>query len=160
MAHVGKIYPVHVRRDWSTEIFTYRMAAARTYMFITNTCAGTIGGHLGNFELVAEEYMPRAVDIPEWRSPFTLINGRNVQIVLNLTTQNTDGSMQHKMEIFDSIQGSVARGSGTWVPNYKYAQLAGTFDQSWQPRPVLFNLIPNSSYRFAARKWDGTPFGF
>lgn len=155
--HVGKLYQVAFRRDWSTGIQTYSKSHAKRFVLDSNTTAGQIGGHLHDLTLIAEEFQPHTALPPVWKVPPTLLNGRLVACTLELTEQASNGMMLNRIEIRDSIKGLVAKGIGGPTARRIYGILEGTFDFNFQPWPDLFNVIPNSSWRFYARRWNGTP---
>lgn len=154
MAHVGKKYPVAFRRDWSTQVSSYQLAMARDYFFVAPSASGTIGGHLIGKVLRAIERDATTVVVPIWRSDPTNINGRSVTIEVTLTSQDPFGVMQNRLEIFDAIQGSVARATGITGATSGYRILAGHFDQTWQPHPTLFSTTIGVIWNLIAAEWS------
>jgi len=154
MAHVGKDYPVAFNRDWSTQIKNYRRAMARDYYFFSPSTDGIIGAHLHSKELRLKEFEPRTVTPPRWWAINQPVNGRMVSMEVVLTEQDFFGFMQCKFEIFDAIQGSVAKGTGGISQTGEYKILAGYFDQAWQPHPALFSSVPGSQWNLIAVPWS------
>lgn len=155
MAHLGKNYPVHLRRDWAPDVSNFNAAHARDYMFTSRSSSGTIGGSIPNSGIRCKAYNERTLDVPEWRSAPTNVNGRSVIIVAKLTTRHPLGFMQNHVEVFDAIQGSVARGDGVQAGANGYRILAGHYDQSWQPHPALFTSSPGVVWNLEAVPWSG-----
>lgn len=154
MAHVGKLYPVAFRRDWSTDVRTFRRAMARDYFLFDHNSSGTIGGHITDKLLRAIEVDPFTVDVPRWEIEPTRVNGRMVYGFLECTTQAPQGWMQWRAEMFDTIQGSLVRGSGGISTAFGYQSLAGFWDLSYQPKPALWSLAFSPLLNWNAALWS------
>lgn len=154
MAHLGKDYPVHFRRDWSPDVGNYRIAHARDYFFICRSASGTIGGSLPVAGIRCKAFNERTADVPEWRSAPTNVNGRSVTVIITLTSLQPSNVMGNRIEIFDAIQGSVARGTGVTAATSGYRILAGHFDQSWKPHPALFDSSTGVIWNCEAARWS------
>lgn len=154
MAHAGKYYPLHLRRDWAPDLTNFSRAHAKDYYLFSPSSFGTIGDHLSHNELRAREYLPVVSEPPEWRSDWTLVNGRLVRIIVKLTSVHPLGFMGNSFEIFDSVQGSVARATGGVSTVGGYASLAGHYDQTWKPHPTLFDSSPGTIWNLNAVPWS------
>lgn len=154
MAHLGKEYPVALRRDWSTQLTSYRRAMARDYYCYSPSSFGTIGGHLFSNEVRMKEYQPLLVNILRWQMDATLINGRTVTGYLECTQTDLLGVMQWKAELFDSVQGSIAKSTGGQSAAFGYKSLAGRWDRSYVPRPALMSYGNDSLFNWNAVLWS------
>lgn len=157
MAHLGKLYPVHFRRDWSTQLRSYRSAFARRYVLLFDDSAGTIGSHVDDARPLFVAVDERTRDVPRWEVAPTNINGRIVTGFIECTQVNIQGEMEWRCEMFDSVQGSLVRATGGYAVNRRYRMMAARWDPAYFPHPSLWSSSPGNFWNLAALKWDGNP---
>lgn len=80
MAHIGKKYPVHFRRDANFDVTNYSIGFGQRYTLFVGGVTGSIGSVVGGLFLDAETPHSRIHDLPEWASA-PLVVGTDVVVI-------------------------------------------------------------------------------
>ena len=153
MAHLGKFYPVHLRRDFSVDLTTYRAAMAKSYWLRSFQTTGVVGNELANKVLALTEANALTSLAAEWESQAVNIGGRIVHATMRTKLPWSDPSRIIEFEIFDSIQGSIGKGEFDWTLTGNYLNWQGRFFASSFVRPLLLSGPPSTSANLTRLTW-------
>lgn len=146
MAHVGKNYPLHLRRDLGIFSLDNRDSLSKAYWLTIDRATGIIAPALVPMAIVAVEIDPGA-DYALWISPPTILSGRTLVLKLFMSpTTIIGGDAWMGMELSDSINGVMVRGLGDTIEFRKYRRfnLALVRGPGYDPALLDFPFTNNS----------------
>jgi hypothetical protein len=153
MAHSGRVYPVHFRRDWNLDVFNNNRGYGRGYVWSCDGGFGTIGiaMHGLGFNLVAVN--EDSADQPIWESAVQTVAGRKIGIVQSLVYNGTLKRVEHSAQVTDSIVGSLAIYRGIVAAGLSFNQLQMNLDNASVTHPLIFLPTQSSSARSVVMNW-------
>jgi len=155
MAHVGKYYPVHFRRDLNLDLFSNTFGIARAYGCQSQHFTGSVGSALNSRRLIANAVDEPTFQLANWLSEYELVAGRQVRF--NIESSVVFGFPQLLMRVAVEDQslgilgyGSVLRTTFTTGYNQVHAYWVPTF-----PYPALFSgSVGLSRWDLRAVEWE------
>lgn len=109
MAHVGKFYPVHFRRDLNLRVTNNRGGYARAYDAFANDKGGTVGVALNRKAMHCHAVDEKTFEFAKWTQPFQPIAGFNVRFTIVLTPTQGDVDVGPLLIIEERSLGVLAR---------------------------------------------------
>jgi hypothetical protein len=152
MAHLGKRYPVAFRRDINLNLIDKRFYWPRVWRVKGHDLTGTIGSALSTGTVVfSQEYDPRTLLLPEWRSGFGPVNGRSVDIRL-LVAAGMGHDFDVTGQVWDSVQGKIWEFTFPVNHDSKYNEWGILVALSNCPQPTLF--APGPGFPVIQYEWS------
>jgi len=153
MAHVGKLYPVHFRRDFSLDLTSYRFAMPKAFWLRSLQTSGVVGNLLFNKVLPCIEVNALTSINAEWESDVINLGGRMVHATINTKSGWPYPDQRLQFEIFDGIQGSIGKGELFLRVAGGYARWNGVFDPASFVRPLLLTGPPSTAASVTELTW-------
>lgn len=154
MAHAGKNYPVHFRRDWSLDVPNYNQAAGRGYRFIAGDTFGTVGLWLRSNLVDCIAYEETSFQGLKWRSHWTPAAGRSIRVQMETSIANGFPGFFWRGEVIDSVKGTIGKFSGKAAGFSNYKIISGLWDAQFHPEPDLFGASTLSTHGATAMNWS------
>jgi len=153
MAHVGKLYPVHFRRDFSLDLTSYRFAMPKAFWLRSFQTSGVVGNLLSNKVLPCIEVNALTSVNAEWQSDVINLGGRMVHATINTISGWNTPTRILEAEIFDAVQGSIGKAAFDWNFLGSYRNWNGGFISSSFVRPLLLTGPPFCAASLTGLTW-------
>lgn len=154
MAHSGKTYPVHFRRDLNINSTTNNTGWPRAFGLTSDNAFGTVGSNL-----LGHRWVCIARDEPTYpgllyESEYITISGRDImfRLVGDQTTFNTNPALLG--EINDRVKGNLGHFGQGYAPTGHYQQGSGSYRFFEDPFPDLFRVVFNTNVVTGAVLWE------
>lgn len=146
MAHRGKYYPVHFRRDFNLNLNSNASGFPMGFRFDGGSLAGAIGVWLNLNRVLVPARFEHTAPRPYWLSEKISGGGRNFYVQIDPDLDGNSGITKLKGEVLDSVAGEVGRFSGVRSSNVSYGVWQGTFDITFVPQPSIFQPVQASTW--------------
>lgn len=107
MAHIGKQYPVHFRRDTFLNLTNFSLGFGKRYTIVLGGCTGSLGDSLSGQMFDARTAAGRERELPEWSSGPIVVGLDTVVIRCYVQIEGTPQRAQVYMEVNSFILGTV-----------------------------------------------------
>jgi len=138
VAHSGKRYPVHFRRDFNLNSRTNNVGFGRGYRFSTQGCLGDVGLVLSHTALNCTDVDAKTFDGLKWESTPRTLGGRLVHVQIVITWDKVNKRLLQAGQLIDSVKGTIGKFSGIVPQSGEYGQLNFAWDAFFHPEPTLF----------------------
>ena len=153
MAHVGKFYPVHFRRDLSLNLRQFDAKYARAYNTIVLQAEGTLGIKLNGKSLYVHEKDGPTFEMAKWESEFTTVAGRSVAWLAVIAPGVGDPETGPEWQLIDSVLGSLARYRPYLPPPISYVDLPARLVPGSITHPTVYRHNLSGEVRAGAMLW-------
>lgn len=154
MAHKGKTYPVHFRRDTNLGNVTNNKACARAYNVTFAEGAGILGDVLWRHPLVAIAVNENDGSLPHWKSDPVTLSGRTVWCDFHWL----DNPISHFTGVAGTLHDLVAGRLADFVASAPYGASQGFYRGSMDPRtfdnPQIYFTSSPYIVSLDAVKWE------
>lgn len=152
--HVGKNWPLAVRRDYNLHQQTNSAGFAAQYDFGMSLVGGPVGTWLETNTIRIKEHDPNSSQFARWSSAPTFANGRLITCSMECSDAGDDGYMRTQWVLSDSILGKLVGGTALHTLHFVYGVLGSTL----QPTEFLHPAILNSTHFFSGASFDYVPW--
>ncbi len=154
MAHRGKTYPVHFRRDWNLGVTNNSKGFAKGYYVFTPGGFGSLGAALKGKKFTCVTFDELTFSGLKWKSAKQSVGG--VQMRCEMTTSIAQGfpiAVATGQIIADGI-GVLINFRGPQPVNFNYGSLKLGFDPGDCPNPAYFSAGADRSINANAILWN------
>lgn len=138
MAHTGKFYPVHFRRDLNYNCRTNNRGLPRAWKITFDNKGGTVGIALQGKTLYALAASERSFLYADWEGDFKPVAGRMIRLQFQITDIEGEVGKGPSLRIIDSVHGTLALYKPFIVHLTSYGEITLQWDESVQPHPELY----------------------
>lgn len=154
MAHAGKAYPVHFRRDLNVNSVTNNEGWPRAFGLISSNGQGEVGLHLAGNRWVCIAQQEKTFHGLLYESQYITVNGHDVMFRLtgNQDTWDTSASMQGLL--IDRVKGTLGRFGNGYGTTGRYHSGSGSYELLFSPFPDLFRVFDSVVVATNAVLWE------
>lgn len=154
MAHSGKQYPVHFRRDFNINLTNFMFGYAKAYFFFWQAYAGDLGVAVGHQEFRCDAVDETSFNGLKWRSPVYVINGHQVYTELRTTVADGWDFIQQIAELWDLSHGLLVNVKALQNGAFTHERIISSGNSNTAPRNDYIAPISNQSSTAAlAVRW-------
>lgn len=154
MAHTGKQYPVHFRRDFNINLQNYVLGYARAYFFFWQGYAGDLGVAVGHQEFRCDAVDETSFNGLKWRSPVYVLDGHQVYTELRTTVADGWDHIQQVAELWDLSHGLLVNTAALQNAEFTHDHVFYSGNSNTAPRNPYIGPIFNQSVATAlAVRW-------
>lgn len=154
MAHAGKRYPVHFRRDFNLNVTTNSVGIAKAYALTSQSGFGVVGQALPGKRFVCitrdETTFPGAI----WESESQSVGGRDISILIVCDPAKVNSGIVAMLQMIDSSAGAIGQASIGGINLKSYTNFQVSWDQQFTPRRDLFLPHIGTTGILAAVLWS------
>lgn len=153
MAHSGKIYPVHFRRDLNTNSRNNSTGFAKAYGLTSENAQGDVGSRLAGRRWLCIAVDERTYPGLHYVSDYQTIAGRDIrfELVGDQNTWNANPAMLG--EIRDRLLGHLGSFGNGYGTSGRYESGTGSYRFFDEPHPELFRVISPTIVSTGAVRW-------
>lgn len=145
MAHAGKYYPVHFRRDLNLNQSTNNFGLARAYAVRSSLYTGTVGVPLNSKRIICHAVDEPTFQFAKWESEWFTCGTRTVRWLLECSLAKGYPTELMRVQIFDQVIGLLGYSSIITANHLTYRNLAGAWVQASSTHPDLLYGFVNST---------------
>lgn len=139
MAHIGKNYPVHFRRDCNLGCKSNRVGYPKGFVIRTTPQPGLIGSNWNGRRFLCIAVNEDSLTELRWESEELNIVGRWVRCVCWLPISEVNEGPLVRWEFFDRIKGSICRGGAAVPGGGQRNNASGGLEVFYSPHPELWS---------------------
>jgi hypothetical protein len=154
MAHIGKNYRLHFRRDLGTGISNNNRSLAWSYTVGAADIGGTVGGPLTSMNVLVEPVDERTFNGAKWQSAYQTISGRQIRYVIECSTANGFPTNVCRVRVEDSLLGNLVEANAVRIQNQDYGFIEAKQLYSGPTHPALLSTNgPNILFQMRFVPW-------
>lgn len=153
MAHVGRDYPVHFRRDLNLVVTNNRRGYARAYDCFANDKSGSIGLALNRQAMHVHAVDETTFEFAKWTQDYQPVAGFNVKFTIELSPTKGDVYKGPSLEIRERSIGILATYSALVPGTAGYSTITWNVDLASLTHPTLYNDTVTLRAGAQAIKW-------
>lgn len=155
MAHVGKFYELHFRRDLGTQIVRNAESFARRYDVGAAFLGGSVGNALVNGRFRCNAVDERSYSGAKWLSNFFPAGGRLVRYILDCSTPSGFPDTMMRVTVEDQSAGVLIAVDALRVENATYGFIEAKKITIPATHPLLLSTDgPNALFQMTFVGWD------
>lgn len=154
MAHIGRFYPVHFRRDLNLDLTNNNRGYAKYYVAGCNGLAGIIGAYLVNNLVRCLAVEELTFKLAKWKSANIVHGGRTFHYELTVTTAMGFPDNAIRIEVIDHAFGMVLRKDVPRFPRQQFTLIDASLFGATAPNPTLLQVSSsNAGCQLRALLW-------
>lgn len=146
MAHSGRFYPVHFRRDFNLNLMSNNSGFPKGFIFDGTSLTGSIGHYLDLHSVLCPARDEVVLPTPFWQSDATPGGGRTFYIQVTSAIDGISGITTLRGSVFDSVAGEIGRFSGPRKSQVSYGVWGGEWSRTFVPRPDLLAPVGGGTW--------------
>jgi hypothetical protein len=139
MAHVGKFYPVHFRRDLGIDLNDNRAGYAKRYDVRMGSCSGTVGNVLDHLFLRCNPIDEKTFNGAKWQSSFIPAAGHLIRYTIEASSAVDYPRNSLRLTVEDQLLGMLAQFNAVRVVGRALNNVSGLELYAGPTHPELFN---------------------
>jgi len=138
VAHVGRDYPVHLRRDLNLNCFNNRNGLPRAWSCTFDNKGGSIGLALNGKTMFCHAQDESTFEFAKWIGDYETHASRNVRLEVFLTSTQGEVGKGPWLYIRDKVYGNIAVYKSFVANLTAYGEIAMQWDETFRPHPELW----------------------
>jgi len=154
MAHVGRLYPLHFRRDLATDVFDNKKAFGKRYDVGAAFIGGTVGGPLTGMRIRVNPVDERTFNGAKWQSTYVPVSGHLIRYVIECSLSKGFPTNIVRVKVEDLSLGNLVEANALRSKNAGYGLIEAKQLYSGPTHPTLLSTDgPNILFQLFVVGW-------
>ena len=154
MAHIGRFWELHFRRDLGIDLTNNNRGLARAYTVGASGWGGTVGGPLTSSFIRCDAVDELTFNGALWRSPFQNIGGRLIMYELETSISAGYPDYIMKVTVIDLAVGILVANRALRIPRADMGFIEAKQNYTAPTHPTILHAnSPSDFFQAAAVRW-------